>query len=340
MSITFDCGNCGRSLTTAEDRAGQQAKCPGCGEVVTVPPPVAAPQPLDDDSFSEEEPASETDPRAVDPTPAMRTCPMCGMENPRKARKCQACGEAFPDAPRRDRRASRSLEVGEALSTTWDIFKDQLAVTVVSTLILMMSSIPWIVSLGASVFFWLIWLEQHDDTLLIVPMIALPLSLVFFLIIVFLSPGYSLLMLGVARGDDAGIGTLFQGGRFFLRSLFVSMIFMTLLIVGTAFCIVPGVLVFLMWWAYGFVLVDEDSPGISCLSRAKEIMDGRWSEVFLTLLVGMLINMFASQLCQILGLFSQAYFSLLMAVVYLRITGKLTARERPYAQDDEAGIDE
>lgn len=37
MTIRFQCGECGKSLTSKEDRAGRSAKCPACGARVVVP---------------------------------------------------------------------------------------------------------------------------------------------------------------------------------------------------------------------------------------------------------------------------------------------------------------
>lgn len=342
MSITFYCGHCGRMLTTAEDRAGQQAKCPGCGEAVTVPPP-AAPLALEEEAFPARDggESSQAAEAAAPPKPrSTRTCPMCGMENPRKVQKCQACGEEFPGEEGSARGVKQSLDVGTALSNTWDIFKDHLAVTVGGTLIYMIPALLWIYSLIVAVVVSVIYLDQQHEELLVALLIAGPISLLSFCLLIYMSPGYSLLILGVARGEAVGLGTLFRGGKFLIRSFLVSIIFSTCALFGFALCIVPGVLITLMWWAYSLVLVDEDSPGISCLARSKELMQGQWGQVFLTLLVGSLINNAAASFCIILGIFSQAYFSLLMAIVYLRISGQLTALERPPAQEDKNGIDE
>lgn len=342
MSITFACGNCGRTLTTSEDRAGQQAKCPGCGEVVTVPQPTA-PEPLvEDDLLTEDgdEPSADKTELAAEKSSATRACPMCGMENPRTARKCQACGEAFPGTPKRDRRANTSLEVGNMISSTWDIFKEHLAVTVVSTLILTIPMVVWIYATMGCGFIALSQLDAQEQVPLFALFIAGPISALSFLAMAFLGPGYSRLMLAVARGDDVSLATLLSGGKFVLRNLLASIAFFTCVWFGTMACLVPGVLVALIWWAYSYILVDEDAPGLSCLGRSRAIMQDRWSDVFLVLLVGHLINYGVSSFCCIAGMFSQAFLALLTAVTYVRLTGQLTALEKPLAQADDAGIDE
>src|SRR5262245_21753461 len=42
VTIEFHCPTCQKLLRTADDKAGVRARCPGCGEVVTVPEASAA----------------------------------------------------------------------------------------------------------------------------------------------------------------------------------------------------------------------------------------------------------------------------------------------------------
>lgn len=109
MAISFNCAHCGKTLKTTDDKAGLRAKCPGCGEIVVVP---AAELLGAADVFVEEE-----DPLADEQPPparvrrassgaetAARTCPMCGAQNPRRARSCGACGEPFETLEEREPR--------------------------------------------------------------------------------------------------------------------------------------------------------------------------------------------------------------------------------------------
>lgn len=116
MAITFSCNHCGKSLSTSDDKAGRKAKCPGCGEVLTVPESVdaASDNAFDDEGDHDADAEAGDFPDAPPPlrkksssaATGTKTCPMCGAENPRKARKCDACGEEFEtaDEPRRRRR--------------------------------------------------------------------------------------------------------------------------------------------------------------------------------------------------------------------------------------------
>ncbi|MAG94651.1 MAG: hypothetical protein CMJ48_13030 [Planctomycetaceae bacterium] len=51
MAIEFNCSHCDKLLKTPDDKAGRGAKCPGCGEMITVP---AGEQDTFGDAFEEQ----------------------------------------------------------------------------------------------------------------------------------------------------------------------------------------------------------------------------------------------------------------------------------------------
>src|SRR4029079_10112918 len=103
MTIEFHCPHCDKLLKTADDKAGVQASCPGCGEAVIVPTGSES-QVRSDGSFPVEVPGRADDGRApysaCDSLLAaaggdgpMRDCPMCGEKIKAAATRCRNCGE-------------------------------------------------------------------------------------------------------------------------------------------------------------------------------------------------------------------------------------------------------
>lgn len=96
MSIEFNCPHCQKFLKTADDKAGRQAKCPGCGESVLVPEATS-----DDFVSAADEFGYDTEGMAVAAPPplakrgigATKSCPMCGGEIQAAAIRCRHCGE-------------------------------------------------------------------------------------------------------------------------------------------------------------------------------------------------------------------------------------------------------
>jgi DNA-directed RNA polymerase subunit M/transcription elongation factor TFIIS len=109
--IEFHCPHCGKFLKTPDDKAGVRAKCPGCGERVTVP--AQAREIIDESPDLDEAAAAGESPEvAVRQSQAGSAprdtinCPMCGEQIAAAAQRCRYCGE--------DVRSGRARRVGLA----------------------------------------------------------------------------------------------------------------------------------------------------------------------------------------------------------------------------------
>jgi predicted RNA-binding Zn-ribbon protein involved in translation (DUF1610 family) len=98
MAIEFNCHVCGKLLRTSEAKSGKTAKCPGCGESLSVPQAEVGPDDYDSDE-SGGSGLDEFDDAAAPSTQsgATKACPMCGEQIRRAARRCRFCGEDLAD---------------------------------------------------------------------------------------------------------------------------------------------------------------------------------------------------------------------------------------------------
>lgn len=322
VAISFNCEHCGKALTTTDDKAGWKAKCPGCGEVIMVPEPDEAAI-RDEDEGDDEIGEGEPPPRE---TTGAKTCPMCGAENPRRARTCAACGEEFEKSDVEKRQQQGIVfDPGDVVSASWQIYKREFGVVLGAVLIA--GIISNMVS-APSIVIGFIQDFQRNQGLDPEPVLEL-LYWVFFipaqLVGLFLNIGVNRVLFKVARGKETGIGEIFSGGRYFLRMLGSTLLFALMLMVGFAACIVPGVIVALMFWPFAWVLIDEDSPGIDCLWRARELTRGNWGSAFLLALVGFGLVLLGFAACCIGFIFTFPLAQLLPAVAYCRMTGQRTS---------------
>jgi predicted RNA-binding Zn-ribbon protein involved in translation (DUF1610 family) len=100
MPIKVTCSSCGKTLNAPDDAAGKRAKCPGCGNVITVPSAVQEAELL---GAAAAAPAAQASYGIAEPTPAAAStggeqrqpCPECGEMIIVGAVKCRFCNAIF-----------------------------------------------------------------------------------------------------------------------------------------------------------------------------------------------------------------------------------------------------
>src|SRR4051794_27690248 len=85
MAIPFAC-ECGRKLLASDEHAGRRARCPSCGQALTVPTPAVEPE-EDIYGLMDTEPAAEPDPAPTTPplTMAWSPSPVAARPEPDRA---------------------------------------------------------------------------------------------------------------------------------------------------------------------------------------------------------------------------------------------------------------
>ncbi|MCA9082046.1 MAG: hypothetical protein KDA58_15900 [Planctomycetaceae bacterium] len=325
MTIEFQCGECGRTLRTADDKAGRRCKCPECGTILDVPAESAGESPgvydAEEIPFVAGESGTPTD-------EDRRICPACGEEISVRATECRHCGEDLVgDASGRGRRKrSRGgwqptvIDAGEVVSVAWERFKDQMGVAigliVVGGMVNMMASMPQNV-LGQM-------LENGAvgrDMLPVVIVMQLGFVALGFVVQSWLSVGTAIAMLKISRGQAARIEDLFTGGPYLLRMMGNSIVFGLGMVIGLLLLVVPGILFVLTFWPFLYVLVDRDERGLDPLFLSREITSGNWGSIFLLCVISVVVN-FLGLMCLCVGmLFTVPLTYLYFGVAYDMMTG-------------------
>ncbi len=337
MAIEFYCGTCNKLLRTSDDRAGVRAKCPQCGESIMVPMPDQSVPPEEDyedyaddeidpgDSAVERDDAEENPYQTAPALPSTKVCQMCGETIDASAKVCRFCGEEQRGGRRRSSSIPEEVDVGDVFSTSWELFKSEMGVCVGATVIFVV--IILVVSVGFEFVFSQMRQNVGNQALIGFLGIQIIAQIVQSLLQWYLQIGFTILFLNIARGESAEIGDLFSGGPYFLRMIGNSFLFSLMIVVGFVACIIPGIILVLMFWPYVYVLVDRDSRGIGCLAESKDITQGTWLPLFLIYLVSAVINFLGVCAACVGLLFTIPWTQLMLSVAYCRMTGQQTAAD-------------
>jgi phage FluMu protein Com len=292
MSIEFRCHRCQRLLRTADDTGGRQTKCPECGTILDIPAPTAEPP----------------------------------LHRPPEVAASAAAGPfAVQSAP------GAVLDIGELLSTTWDIYSKNLAPLLLGTLILigvcLAMLIPFLLVLGIAVAISAALADGGNEELGAVIIIASMSLFVVLLLIasLWLYGGYMKWMLKIARGQPNNLGDIFTGGRYFPSLAGAGLLFMLAIVIGYLLCIVPGIVLSLMLSQFAWLIVDRDTGMIDSFSRSMQITAGNRLQLFLLMLLAIVING-AANLIPFAFVFTAPFMWLLMATTYLRLSSELPMR--------------
>lgn len=314
MAIEFSCQHCGKALTTSEDKAGRKARCPQCREMIVVP---AAPA---------ESPYQASPDADHELTIDQQTCPLCGAEQPATARQCSQCGESLQPEKFSRARGPRRIEVGDVLSTGWKIFQAEMGQTIGGVIVFYLLTTAC--GLPTNVLSMIAGLLESQNELEAaaifqsLSLLFLPLS---FVGQIFFQAGLFRLLLNIARGQQAQLGDLFTGGKYFWRMLGASILYGLMILAGSLACFIPGIILGLMFLPYGYVLVDQNVGVLECLSRSKNITQNNLLALFWLGLATFGINLLGLLALCVGIIFTGPLSMLFYAVAYCKMTGQRTA---------------
>jgi hypothetical protein len=337
MTIALNCPHCGRLLRTSDDRAGQTAKCPGCGEPISIPvnEPPHAEVPQAEIARPEQVQAAPADAAASDDG-NRKPCPLCGEMVLSVARKCRFCGESIGDGvPVRPHveKDPHSLELTDVLLAGWELFKRHMLMAVGGMVVAgALQMIPvsgiWIAVLVAA---------QGPEAEPIAIAIVAGTVLIGMVISTYLSCGLNRLLLNIAYDRDPQITDLFAFKFNTLLSMLAANFIQGMCVtIGLMFCFVPGIILSLMWMPLHFVIVDQELGPIAALAESKRLTDGRKLNIFLIMLVANVIGSLGQMACYVGLLFTLPLAMVILATVYVRLKAK--AGELPDAESVPATL--
>jgi len=303
MPIKFSCPQCNKGFRTPDDSAGKRAKCPQCGNVLTVPSPDAAspaPQPAPVASARPQEKAVAADPGNPYRSPTETTAP------------------AKPTGAPADKNARTKVRCGEILRTTWTIFKMRwkacTLLSLATIVVVILAEVGFFVTLEVSLGF------RNQILLIVVPLVCLTGTA---LVCSWLQVGIFICLLKIARGQPVEMRDIFTGGFRCIPFMAATVMFGVMFMVGYLLFIVPGLIFATIFSQYPMLIVDRNMGAMDSLRKSSELTDGNKVAIFLAwLVVAVLAELLALPTLGIGFVVMVACMILMQPVVYLMLTGQ------------------
>jgi hypothetical protein len=267
---------------------------------------------------------------------------MCGAQIKKAATRCRFCGETLARRPRAGSWTPTTIDAGDILNRSWEIYKRELGLLIVSILIAF--GIPFVVNFALGFIQQIVVLAvvgvgaggpgggNPNAAAKGFVVLGIGMWVVSFLINLavqtYMQAGLAVFMLRVARGESPEIADLFSGMKYFWRFLWGSLLYGIMAAVGFLLLIVPGIFIVLMFWPFEYVIVDRNSGVIDSLQESREATSGNFLAVFLLALAGFGINLLGVCPGLFIGLlFTMPLTTLMLAVAYCGMTGQLETGE-------------
>ncbi|MCE9548010.1 MAG: hypothetical protein K8T25_21260 [Planctomycetia bacterium] len=295
MPIEFRCDQCQTLLRVADDAAGRQARCPKCSKLLAVP------------EQSDVVTATLADGAAPGAPPALNPygSPHAG---------------ALTLSPIR-------FEVGEMLTRAWNLYTDNISNCLLAALAMfgtMLGGIVVAILVGA-VLGGLLIASMKDAAIIPIWLMMLPLGFLGACIFIWMELGMTVFCLKLARGESAQVSEIFARRQCFWTFMGVTLALGLMWVIGFSMCVVPGVLLMLIYFPAPFLVIDRNLGFGEAFSAAAELTRGKRGDIFLLALVSVGVSFVASFIPMVGGVIVIPLNKLLFVMGYLQLTGQPTA---------------
>ncbi len=284
MEIQWKCDSCGQPLVMDSKYVGAKVECPKCKTTLTVPEPTGA----------------EVEPAATAPTVA---CPGCGRVWPSGTVICTSCGT--------------NISTGETISTVSGEAEPG-PNRILSANVIGQAWTVVIGALGSVVGAFLVYMIVSIIASAVGRMIPVVGIFISILIGAPLWAGWSLFCLAKVRGQETTVGTLFSGFNVFGAAVGAYFLMGILIMFGSIFLIVPGIILGAAFSLTFFFIVDQGHGPWQAMKASYELTRGyRWRVLAIS---------FLCSLINILGLLCLGIGMLVTAPILVVAQAKLYDR--------------
>lgn len=301
MPIEFRCTQCNRLLRTPDGTSGRDAKCPECGAIVKIPVPA---------------------PEAPPPPSAPFVPPALAETNPNFAPARQDIDAAAAPTDYHSIFKPTTIDISDVLTRTWTIFKARWSACL--AVVWGTSAIVGVCfAVLAGVMIGVLGIDSKEPR----PEMAL--------IWLFMMPAFwwqtvavEFMLLKIARGEPVAMGDLLAANRFLLPGIGAALVAGIATMAGLCLCIVPGVIVLLMFSQCLNLIIDRGCGPIEALRLSMQITRGnKVSLLLIFMLTSAIGSITGMATCGLAAIAVQPFNLLMVCVAYLNMTGQRTAAE-------------
>jgi uncharacterized membrane protein len=216
--------------------------------------------------------------------------------------------------------STQIVDAGPVLSYAWKIWSENLLLLVGVTLVVMVLSTG--ISLASSGIQQALISQRAEPAVIVIAWaIGTAAS---YAVQIYLGIGQLQLILKLLRRQPASFGDLFAGGPRFWPTVGVFVLAMIALFVGFALCIIPGIILLLMFWPCYYLVVDNKAGVTDSFSVASTITQGNKGTTFVLWLASIGI-MLVGLLAFCIGIiFAAPLVSVMWGAAYLMMSGQLS----------------
>ena len=290
MAFEFNCVHCGYYLKTDDQDVAEATQCPVCGNAVESPSDASAEPP--GIGVGDAPPVQDAGPEPSSPSIS-----------------------------------SGRLEIDDVFSTSWSIFKDHLGLALGGVWIY--AIVLGILSGPTSLARIILEQEEVPEAMVLgLGAVVVGGNILSLLLGAYMNGGLALFLLKLVRGEGAEITDIFRGGRYFGRMLLCTICFGIAVVLGSLACVIPGIILALMFGMYQFVIVDKDpSDLLGGLSQSSQVTRGHKLQFLVLVMAILLLNVLGVLAFCVGYIFTVPLSHLLLVVAYMRMTGQPTILE-------------
>jgi len=322
MTIQFKCGQCGQTLRVVDNAAGKRAKCPKCQSVVAIPDISAAQSDLPTDPTPPPPPEAKPEPdgdewdRFIDPPISKDSANPYQSPTATKEPQYMPKGDAKPMGTQPVRNVPTDL--GSIMNYAWAVWKNNLGLLIGAMVVVML--ISGAISGVSNVFTNMIVRTNLRN---LVPVFALAFALVQMCANTYLTVGLMQIVFKLARGQRADFTELFGGGELFLPALGTNLLFALATGIGYLLCIIPGIVVLLLWWPCVFLVIDGKATVMESFGLAREVTANNIGTTILLWLAGIGISLLGLAACCVGIVAAAPLVAVMYGVAYLMMSGQI-----------------